>query len=223
MQMRFMIPAAVLLTALTTGCDGDGDVTGDADIATDTLPDADAPADVDVDVPEDTGDEDVPTLENCEGYVEPPAYPPGDGSDCRGDSDCDTMGFCYLPGMSVCGMCPEPMRQCETDEDCVDGICIEIPPPCDYCPGGNSSSCIAPCTTGSCGDGETCNTEMGRCEPIACGEGYDCPPNRRCTSTGDGHGCSVLDCTTDSDCDCGVCAHSGTCLPGPGSCSGPAA
>jgi hypothetical protein len=110
------------------------------------------------------------------------------------------------------------------DPDCPpDHICIEIPPPCPYCPGGPSTQCIPRCTPDGCGDAGRCDETTGRCVAIPCAEAYACPPNFRCGAAGgDEHGCGPLTCDYFADCDCGVCA-AGTCISGPGVCSGPAA
>jgi hypothetical protein len=75
--------------------------------------------------------------------------------------------FCWLPGVVICGICPDPVRECETDEDCAPDLCIEVPPYCPGCPGGNSSHCIPRCTTDSCGSGVcsrgTCISGPGSC------------------------------------------------------------
>lgn len=163
----------------------------------------------------------APSYDRCDGYVKPPYTPPGDGRECLDDRDCPSMHFCWLPGVAVCGFCPEPVHECETDADCTDGVCAEEPLPCPTCPGGPSHRCVPPCTEGSCGDGASCDGVTGHCVPVPCSDGYACPENHRCVSSGgDEHGCAVLGCTDHGDCDCGVCA-SGACYSGPGACSGP--
>jgi hypothetical protein len=162
------------------------------------------------------------SYDRCDEYVEPPYRPPGDGRECLDDADCPTMQFCWLPGVAICGFCPDPTYECTTDDDCTDGVCVEEPPPCPGCP-GPSRVCRPPCTSDSCMTSTTCDLGTGHCVPDPCPDAYACPVNQRCVGDGgDDHGCAVLGCTDHDDCDCGVCA-SGSCYTGPGVCSGPVA
>ncbi|MBI5501829.1 MAG: hypothetical protein HY907_16420 [Deltaproteobacteria bacterium] len=227
----------------TTAADDDGDA-ADARDAADGMDAADAADAVDAPDTADAADGDGAdaadgadagdvgdgsdaaefTGETCPGYARPYPYPPGAGEECRDDSDCATpMTYCLLPGVVVCGSCPPPTAMCATDPDCPpEFICVEVPPPCPYCPGGPGTQCIPRCAGDSCGAGFACDGSTGRCAALPCGPSFACPPNFRCTGTGDAHGCGGLACDVDGDCDCGVCA-SGRCVAGPGVCSGPAA
>lgn len=231
----------LLVPGIVAGCygssAGDDDVqdVADAQDAADTTDvrddagggDADAPDEGHdaVDAPGDDGGDDGATPEVCPGYVRPYAYPPGSGEDCIDSADC-VIGstFCLLPGVVLCGMCPTPTRLCATDPDCPpDHICVEVPPPCPYCPGGPGTQCIPRCTADSCGDADRCDAVTGRCVAIPCAETYACPPNFHCGAAGgDEHGCGPLTCDYFADCDCGVCARH-TCISGWGVCSGPVA
>lgn len=220
--MRFMRIHLLLATAAVAAwaCNGEGGLSGDA-LEEDPVPDDPAPDDALSEDPaaEDPAGDEVPAG-SCPGYVKPPFHSPGEGEDCRSSDECGTDEFCWLPGMSVCGACPMPINECATDEDCGDGICVDLPVYCDMCPEPPGTQCIQRCTSGSCAEGERCDETSGRCVPVPCSEGYTCPDNTRCSDTGgDGHGCVTLTCSTDSDCDCGLCIG-GSCMDGPGSCSG---
>lgn len=160
--------------------------------------------------------------EVCPGYAPPPPELPGCTSslECEGGIPCVPAGS--PPG---CGICREPVRECESDADCgVAGTCVETSAPCSC--GGPDSACAPDCRTAEsdpCGEGSRCGTD-GHCRPISCLDGHSCPANMRCTEDGpsppDGHGCSRIACSVASDCDCGVCMD-GLCQDGPGVCMPP--
>jgi len=157
----------------------------------------------------------------CDGYT-PPV-----GDTCRSTEDCPFGGqYCLAPGESDpngCGVCTSLPQACVSDGDCSTGaVCIEHYDPCACEASGIWTTCELACTADSCADGEQCSAN-GHCEPIACDEGYECAPNTRCDPTSAvAHGCTILSCQTDGDCDCGACVN-GSCASGPGLCSFPAA
>lgn len=149
----------------------------------------------------------------------------------------------------LCGICLSQQRECETRADCGPGNACENYSFVCTCEGNVlSSRCRQACPDAPCADDETCNLDTGLCDPRACDDGYACPdgsecapdatgadphgcvpvrcdagyacpPNTRCDAQTSGHGCAVLPCSADSDCDCGACV-SGSCASGPGLCTG---
>jgi hypothetical protein len=139
-------------------------------------------------------------------YVPSCPYPPqcsGDGS-CSADQVCASDG-CWVSCVSKCTpeSCTGENGVCGADGHCQ-------PTPCDAGHDCGADADCAPTDPGADGHG---------CRPHSCTtDGYSCPPNSRCDATSpDAHGCTVLTCSVDSECDCGVC-WSGFCAAGPGYC-----
>ena len=152
------------------------------------------------------------------------------GLDCR--SDTSTGPSCSpIP----CSMQPLPLpHDCSGDSACgVGKVCLSSPAQVPCCSGLVTTSCAPACTSTSCSADQRCGT-TGRCEPIPCTEGYTCPSNAVCqagAAGADSHGCKATSCngiscpvnercvlsssigpycatkacSSDSDCDCGVC------------------
>lgn len=184
----------------------------------------------------------------CPGYSRPSSGTATcrSDTDCKDLTMCVPPGD-SLPG---CGTCQTPVRECEPSTGCPNNeVCFEYQPPCP-CYSGLSSRCQARCTATSCPSGEQCassglceptsckagyacptgsrcapastDSDPHGCQPIPCTQGFACPENTRCTSTTtDNHGCVVLSCKRDTDCDCGACVN-GACAAGPGICVAPA-
>ena len=104
-------------------------------------------------------------------------------------------------------MCGD-IGRCEPDGTCAPILCNE---------GFECSPQIQRCNIGS-----PRANEHG-CEYVACDDGWECEANTRCTAPTDPstHGCTVLECEADGDCDCGYCVNGhcasnfGTCTPAP--------
>lgn len=157
-----------------------------------------------------TGPCELPGPPTCEGYV-----PVDEAEECRLDTDC--AGSCAPPGDTsstrMLDFCP---RECETDADCGDGVCLAYND-------GVCHACGPRCTETSCGPFLVC-ADDGRCVPQRCDEGYRCYPTADCapgTAEADEHGCIAPTCTLDFDCICGACVL-GRCALGPGHCVSPA-
>ena len=180
----------------------------------------------------------------CPDYSLPPAGSQlcRSQSECQGGQECIAPGESF----PNCGACMMPDRACETSADCTNGqVCVEYDAPCS-CTGGRSSKCVAPCTNTSCNADQRCDASSGLCkptpcndgyacptdwrcaagaastdahgcEPVPCDQGYTCPENTRCKPGTGNHGCSLLSCQHDSECDCGACVK-GHCVAGPGTC-----
>jgi hypothetical protein len=129
-----------------------------------------------------------------------------DGKDCQSDSQCGQGETCFAPDFSPGG---GAAPQCQSDTDCTSrgfgGVC-----------GGRN--CIPRCTDDAhCGANQVCNPN-GHCTVRACNDprADRCPQNHRCGASGS---CERMACTSDSQCDTGVCwnkacyARSGKCAP----------
>ncbi len=158
----------------------------------------------------------------------PPLYCPTDSTvlQCKGDQDCDAGGTCVTT-RSGCPQCPH-------------SACHYPAPPCTQSPDScaptarcqaDGGICVALlCTQGyGCGADDRCAVgnpaaDVHGCAPAPCNDGWTCPPNTRCTapSAPVDHGCTLLPCTSDGDCDCGFCVN-GTCGSNLGVCSSPPA
>lgn len=142
--------------------------------------------------------------ESCEGF--PSATYPS----CTSQQDCNAGTYCRFPGdPQACGVPCFQDRQCESDDDCGDGVCQEFTASC--CEEGTlSSQCVAACTESSCPDGTTCGGS-GHCECTDDG----CGVNQACESVNGGlRSCMRRRCNDIADCDCGVCSD-GLCTPPP--------
>ncbi|AKU91600.1 matrixin family metalloprotease [Vulgatibacter incomptus] len=117
---------------------------------------------------------------------------------CRADADCGEGAYCLAdpatgtpacyPG-SVTALCGD--TRCAPGHVCVDG------------------ACQAPCTAGSCGEGEICDPS-GACIP-ACGT---CPAGQKCdvpTRTCVSDGCNGVVCEDGSTCIDGECVKPDPC------------
>lgn len=145
--------------------------------------------------------------------------------DCSSDQDCGVGESCVPPFAPVaCGACRSPERPCSEDDDCIaidaHSICAPVSCACDAA----ASECVSRCTDDSaCIRGEACASD-GRCAPIACGSGSDCPAQFDCAAGADGAAgdrCQRRDCGDDDDCQTdGVCVL-GSCHDGAGVCSPP--
>jgi hypothetical protein len=150
----------------------------------------------------------------------------GSDTGCRQNQDCDAGETCSISTTSTC-------------PHCTHGTCLAASPPCtpsSNCgPGARCDADAGVCVLIPCTQGYTCRSDqrcaVGNpaadgygCEPIPCDDGWTCPTNTRCTtpSTPVNHGCTLLTCKSDGDCDCGFCVN-GTCLSNLGYCSSPPA
>jgi hypothetical protein len=108
-----------------------------------------------------------------EGYGCNAERPCGEGFVCEngscvpncGDAGCQP-GDCN-PETGVCVPCDGP-EDCEGDESCIDGRCVETCDPANpgTCTRGtcdpSTNECVE-CTESSCGEGQTCDPNSGRC------------------------------------------------------------
>lgn len=149
----------------------------------------------------------------------------GAGSECSADADCPPDGTCVTT-VEGCPQCP--VSRCEYPPP----LCTDEPTIC-----GDIGRCQpdGTCAPVLCDEGFECSPDRQRCnvgspradehgcEYLPCDDGWDCEENTRCTPpTEPGtHGCTVLECGADSDCDCGYCVNGhctsllGTCVPAP--------
>jgi len=143
---------------------------------------------------------------------------------CRTSAECFGGTQCFGASDPFCGICPQPMRDCEDDAACGAGAWCRAGRP--NCCGGVDTTCTPDCGPGgtACEEGEICDGASGRCErngclalDQACPENHECDPAR---ADADALGCARSACTTDSDCDCGFCV-TGTCEAQLGVCSFP--
>jgi hypothetical protein len=146
---------------------------------------------------------------------------------CSQSSDCAAGGTCVS---SVMG-CPQcEYRKCEYPPP-PPPKCTQDPDSCGTearCQSDGTCAALL-CTAGySCLTGSRCNVSSARanehgCELIPCNDGWACDENSRCTAPDDktSHGCKVMSCTVDDDCDCGYCVN-GSCLSNLGTCTQPA-
>jgi hypothetical protein len=154
------------------------------------------------------------------GQACPGASDEGDGVRCRRDDECAESELCqpYLwPS------CSRNSSGCYQDEDCEGGqLCAETG--VSSCFGsGPIRACQAPCTEGSCPEGDVCGGD-GHCEPSSCSAGYACADDRVCGEGGDPqsdeHGCRPARCDEDAwscpaghDCRPGDEANQNGCVP----------
>lgn len=166
--------------------------------------------------------------------------------ECQTDGDCST-GLICLPA-SGCGVPPRrcmpacTSTSCAADQRCdANGHCTPI-----ACANGGYTCPAAlictdeqgrakdghGCAARRCTEGFTCSADrrcmVGQtgadangCVLIPCPE-HACPVNYVCMPGSSAWGCQVKTCTTDGDCDCGVCAG-GRCASRAGVCIQPAA
>ena len=145
---------------------------------------------------------------------------------CRSSTECaGSAMYCRPPGEPMCGPPCLSRRDCESDDECgADEVCHEIVwvPCCGWWSEPLPTRCLPQCTAGDCGDDSQC--VGGRCEPILCSEGSECPPYTPChpgDPDADANGCRRLDCETDADCEDGYCVNS-SCYEALGTCTVPA-
>ena len=158
----------------------------------------------------------------------PPLNCPTDSTvlKCKGTQDCDAGGTCVTT-KAGCPQCPHSACQYPVPP------CTQSPDSCSpwgHCQPDGGTCVALLCTQGygcigedRCAVGNPAADEHG-CAPIPCNDGWTCAPNTRCTapSAPVNHGCTVLPCTSDSDCDCGFCVN-GTCGSNLGVCQSPPA
>ncbi|MFT5684774.1 MAG: hypothetical protein ACI8RZ_005718 [Myxococcota bacterium] len=139
-----------------------------------------------------------------------------DGDGCRTHEDCQALlsnpeAFCVDADDSLCGICQDPERPCETRSDCGDGMACEpyeIECPCSS--DNIATQCIPECSPGECGDSATCDETTGLCEATHCSDGATCPDHHTCSDSAEGTGCEREACSTDGDCeDVGFCVKGG--------------
>lgn len=143
---------------------------------------------------------------------------------CRSDMDCDATNFesCYSADDPYCGPCQLDQEECLADRDCGEGVCEEIAIDCG-CDGPTNHVCVPRCAgPADCEEGEACDLETGRCEPITCGEGATCDPLFDCVAGSGGDDCVRRECADDRGCDGGVCVE-GRCFAAYGTCMQPGA
>lgn len=148
----------------------------------------------------------------------PGASDHSDGVRCRRDDECAEGELCqpYLwPS------CSKSSSGCYQDQDCEGGqLCAETG--ASSCFGsGPIRACQAPCTEGSCSEGDVCGND-GHCEPRSCSEGYACADDHVCAEgvASDEHGCRPARCDEDAwscpaghDCRPGDEADQNGCVP----------
>lgn len=157
----------------------------------------------------------------------------GGGADtCRARDECSGSGPMGLPlecqGPNAGQVCGIPPREgCASRDDCGGGECHAVADSCS--PDGVGSECRPACTVeDNCGDGFRCGD--GACEAIRCDEGFTCPSHMRCDPTSldsatavhqRHHGCVIVQCTTDNECDDDEFCVVGYCQTGLGACVEP--
>jgi len=167
----------------------------------------------------------LPTITEC-----------GEGVECQEGYQCiqQPQDPCQCMGPSTLCIAPCTETGCGGGEACNEGSGLCYPANCEEdsyaCPaetvcdparvGGDLHGCVP----ASCdGEGYACNSDsvcdpdhatadVHGCRFKSCAEGLACGDNADCNP--DGVGCVAVSCTTDDDCDCGVCM-SGTCLNRP--------
>ncbi len=142
------------------------------------------------------------------------ATPCGTEEDCNAGSD----WTCKAPGEEICPECTDPVRDCESDEDCEElKYCRNYEIPCSC--SGSSSTCTTICRGDQdCGTGEECDIPTGKCLPASCLDGYGCPPGTECTGVGGDHGCQSIACSLDADCGEGLYCVDQACYTRQGQC-----
>jgi hypothetical protein len=148
----------------------------------------------------------------------------GDGS-CQSRDECGGGSLCFGPDEPFCGA--HPLEDCDSDEQCPDGVCHAIFDGCSA--DGIGSTCGAACTSESCGDGFTC-TDGGHCRPTACGDAFMCRASEECDPSSIEaagpvhaitHGCVAIACTNDDPCSGASRCVNGRCQSGLGHCAPP--
>lgn len=145
---------------------------------------------------------------------------------CRASADCDATRYeiCLAPDASMaCRRCVPSAQGCSSDADCdATDRCETYVDSCACDTELTSTRCVPRCTTDGawrCDEGQRCSND-GRCSPIPCTAGYECPTETTCRDgTGDGHGCVRNPCGFDGDCSCGAACMMGFCYATLGTCA----
>jgi hypothetical protein len=140
---------------------------------------------------------------------------------CTTNQDCADGGTC-VSAVTGCPQCE--YRNCQYPPP----ACTQSPDSCgnaEHCQSNGSCTPIL-CTEGfACPNESHCSIGSSRadghgCELIPCNQGWTCAENTRCTAPDDPnhHGCTVMSCKLDTDCDCGFCVN-GSCAANLGTCT----
>jgi hypothetical protein len=227
-----------LVFIATCACDyvqSEGDT---ADETTDAAADTDTDTDTDTDADTDAGTDDECCSEigqEHECWMEDAT---DDGATCSEDDDCPSgacdkaVGLCSCSDDDECndgvcadnGLCAPSWCNGYKICSCWGGcIAASASPPCgtdETCFEGDYATCTdSACGTGSCavGTDDECCSEIGQEHECwmedAADDGATCSEDDDCPSGACNEAAGLCTCTTESQCNDGVCADNGLCAP----------
>ena len=142
---------------------------------------------------------------------------------CLQPSCCSSDSMCQLPEMCTdstvrhCGICNDAPSSCGDDFECNPNVTGNVCRSRD-CACSGQTDCLPGCSANNpCTDGETCNPNTKRCDPIRCGT-VPCAGGFTCVMSPAGAICMPKSCTTDRDCGDLFCVN-GLCKSVLGVCS----
>lgn len=127
--------------------------------------------------------------------------------DCREPRDCAQGERCASGRCVPDGPLPEPAPGCSSDTEC--------DPPARIC---EASTCVGGCRTNSCGGGQICDGQTGRCVPVAGCSETGCAEDELCNAVTQRCEPRPFDCRVDGCAEGQVCGNGGGCIDAPMDC-----